>query len=180
MARELKAKKVYVSSTETEGKRSYFADATGLEFRFANGETVAVDPNGFSDTVRTAAMFHGFSQKLGDAYATSKDADEAYDKFMSLKERLEAGEWIAEGESAGPRISMVILAIVAAKAAAGQTVTESEVAEKYHAMDKERQKALMEDPRIKAAYEALRAEAAAERARKAAAKAEGEAGGFAI
>lgn len=182
MAKEQKAKKVYLETPDAkEGKRSYFDGATILQFQFANGEIVSVNPMDFSAEVRTAAMFHGLSQKLGDAYASSKDADEAWEKFEALRERIAGGEWIAEGESAGPRISLVVKAIVAAKAKAGVTTTEAEVAAKYAQLSKEQQKTVLEDPRIKAEYEALRAAAAAARAAKAAEAADAVHGaGFAI
>lgn len=173
MAREVKAKKAYVSDADKDGKQSYFKGAQRLEFRFANGTTESIDPNALTPDIRTAAMFHGLSQKLGDAYASSKDVDEAYEKFMAMKEQVEAENWLAERESAGPRISQVILAIVAAKAAAGVEVTEAEVAEKYKAMDKDQQKSLMKDPRINAQYQRIKAEQAAARAEKAMAAAEG-------
>jgi hypothetical protein len=168
MAKEAKAKKVYVSTTETDGKQSYFPEAEKLEFRFANGETVAVDPNEFDDSVRTAAMFHGLSQKLGDAYAGTKDAEDAHDKFMAMLEQIQSGNWLAERESAGPRISLIVQAIVAAKAAQGVEVSEKDVAETYQAMPKERQKTVLKDARINAEYQRIRAEQAAARAAKAA------------
>jgi hypothetical protein len=175
MAREVKAKKFYIkdvsaleAGNEDQRKQSYFEGARLLVFAFANGEQVVVDPAKFNDFTRTAAMYHGLSQKLGDAYASSKDADEAWEKFESLREQLEAGNWLAERESAGPRISLVVKAIVAAKAKAGVTVTEEEVAAKYNEMDKERQKTVLQDPRINAEYQRIRAEQAAERAAKAA------------
>lgn len=186
MPKTQKCAKVYIGTTDDaetksgkQEKRSYFDGATHLELRFVSGETVKVNPDEFSDTVKVAALFHGLSQKLGDTYAGA-DADEAYDKTMALFERLQGGEWIAERESAGPRISTVVEAIVAAKAKAGVTVTIDEVAAKYKALDKDAQKDVLNDPRIKAEYEAIKARRAQERADKAAAKAaEGE-GEFAI
>lgn len=184
MPRENVCKKVYVSPEDTEGRRSWFPGATAIEFRFADDETETVTPDAFSDAIRTAAMFHGFSQKLGDSYADRKNKDGTpIELFLAMKEQLEADNWVAEGESAGPRLNLVIKAIVAAKAKAGITVTESDVAAKWHELDKDGKKSVMEDLRIKAEYERLRAEAAAERAKRAAERADAtDAGseGFAI
>lgn len=172
MAKEAKAKKIYVSAEDTDGKQSYFPEAERIEFRFSNGETVPVDPDKFSEDLRRAAMFHGFSQKLGDSYASTKDVEEAYEKFMAMLEQVEAGNWLAERESAGPRISLVVKAIVAAKAKMGVEADEATVAATYKEMSKERQKTVLKDDRINAEYQRLRAEQAAERAAKAAAAAE--------
>jgi len=180
MAKEVKCTKRYISADDVEGKQSYFAGASALEFRFANGETETVKPNDLDDSIKLAAMFHGLSQKLGDAYASSKDADEAYDKFMSLKERIEIGEWLAERQSAGPRISQVIRALVAAKAASGVTITEEDMAAKYHALDEDQKKAIVKDPRVDAQLQKIKAEAAAARAAKAAEAAQGAEGDIAI
>lgn len=174
MAKQSKCEKRYVTPSDTEGKRSWFDGATALEFRFANDVTEAVNPNDFSDDMKIAFMFFGVSEKLGNAYAGAKDPDDAYEKFMALKEQIESGNWVSEREGAGPRISLVVKAIVAAKAKAGVETTEEEVAAKYQELSKEQRSTILEDKRINAEYQRIRAEQAAERAAKAAAAAGAE------
>lgn len=166
---EAKAKKSYFLADGTE-VRSATPDAVRLTFAFANGDKLDVDPSKLNDDVRKCAMFHGLAQKIGDSYAGSKTPDEASEEASSLWERLEAGEWIAERESAGPRISLILAAIVKARADAGKPFTEEEVAERTEKLktDKEYRESAMANGAVKAAYAAIQAERAAERARKAA------------
>lgn len=169
---EAKAKKSYFLQDGTE-VRSASPEAVRLQFSFANGDTLNVDPSKLSEQVRYCAMFHGLAQKIGDSYAGSKTPDEASEEASSLWERLEAGEWIAERESAGPRISLILAAIVKARADAGKPFTDAEQAERAEKLktDKTYRESAMANPAVKAAYAALQAERAAERAAKAAAEA---------
>lgn len=166
---EAKAKKSYFLSDGTE-VRSATPEAVRLTFAFANGDKLDVDPSKLSDNVRKCAMFHGLAQKIGDSYAGSKTPDEASEEASSLWERLEAGEWIAERESAGPRISLILAAVVKARADAGKPFTEAEQAERAERLktDKTYRESVMANGAVKAAYAAIQAERAAERAKKAA------------
>lgn len=169
---EKKCTKTYLPSADADvektGTRSWNKDATVLQFAFENGEKIAVNPNDFPEEMRVAFMFFGVSEKLGNAYASSKDADDAWEKFESLREQIMAGNWVSERESAGPRISLMIKAIVAAKLAQGVTVTEADVAAKYAALDKDGKAQVAKDPFINAEYQKLRAQEAMARAQKAA------------
>lgn len=166
---EAKAKKSYFLQDGTE-VRSATPEAVRLSFAFANGDKLDCDPSKLSESVRYCAMFHGLAQKIGDSYAGSKTADEASEEASSLWERLEAGEWIAERESAGPRISLILAAIVKARADAGKPFTDVEVTERTEKLktDKTYRESAMANPAVKAAYAAIQAERAAERAKKAA------------
>lgn len=171
---EAKATKKYYLSDGTE-QRSASADVVRLTFNFANGDKLDVDPSKLNDDVRKCAMFHGLAQKIGDSYAGSKTPDEASEEASSLWERLEAGEWIAERESAGPRISLILAAIVKARADAGKPFTDAEVAERTEKLktDKAYRESAMANKMVDAAYKAIQAERATERARKAAEEAAG-------
>lgn len=171
---EAKAKKSYFLSDGTE-VRSAQPEAVRLTFAFANGGKLDVDPSKLSESVRYCAMFHGLAQKIGDSYAGSKTADEAEEEASSLWERLEAGEWIAEREAAGPRISLILAAIVKARADAGKPFSEEEQAERAEKLktDKAYRESCMANAAVKAAYAAIQAERAAEKAKKAAAEAAG-------
>ncbi len=166
---EAKAKKSYFLNDGTE-VRSATPEAVRLTFSFANGDRLDVDPTKLNEQVRYCAMFHGLAQKIGDSYAGSKTPDEASEEATSLWERLEAGEWIAEREAAGPRISLILAAVVKARADAGKPFTEAEQAERSQRLkdDKAYRESAMANMAVKAAYAAIQAERAAERAAKAA------------
>ena len=92
-----------------------------------------------------------------------------------MQEQLTSGNWIAEGESAGPRISLIVEAIVAAKAKVGVVLTIETVTEKYKALDKAGQKDIREEKLVAREYEAIKLRKAQERLDKAeAAVADGE------
>lgn len=171
---EAKAKKSYYLQDGTE-VRSASPEAVRLTFAFANGDRLDVDPSKLSEQVRYCAMFHGLAQKIGDSYAGSKTPDEASEEASSLYERLEAGEWIAEREAAGPRISLILAAVVKARADAGKPFSDAEIAERSERLktDKPYRESVMANGAVKAAYAAIQAERAAERAAKAAADAGG-------
>lgn len=165
---EAKAKKSYFLQDGTE-TRSASPEAVRLSFAFSNGDRLDVDPSKLSESVRYCAMFHGLAQKIGDSYAGSKTPDEASEEASALLERLEAGEWIAERESAGPRISLILAAIVKARVDAGKPFSDAEVAERAEKLktDKTYRESAMANKLVAAAYAAIQAERAAERARKA-------------
>lgn len=169
---EAKAKKSYYLQDGTE-VRSATPEAVRLQFTFANGDRLDVDPSKLSEQVRYCAMFHGLAQKIGDSYAGSKTPDEASEEAMSLYERLESGEWIAERESAGPRISLILAAVVKARADAGKPFSASEQTERAERLktDKAYRESVMANAAVKAAYATIQAERAAERAAKAQAEA---------
>lgn len=169
---EAKAKKSYYLQDGTE-VRSATPEAVRLQFTFANGDRLDVDPSKLSEQVRYCAMFHGLAQKIGDSYAGSKTPDEASEEAMALYERLESGEWIAERESAGPRISLILAAVVKARADAGKPFSAAEQAERGERLktDKAYRESVMANAAVKAAYATIQAERAAERAAKAQAEA---------
>lgn len=169
---EAKAKKSYFLKDGTE-VRSASPEAVRLQFSFANGDKLDVDPTKLNDGVRYCAMLHGLAQKIGDSYAGAKTPDEASEEASSLFERLEAGEWIAERESAGPRISLILQAICKVKADTGTPFTDAEMAERAERLktDKAYREGAMANKLVAAAYSAIQAQRAAERAAKAAADA---------
>lgn len=169
--RETKAKKVYVYADGEEG-RSAKPDAERLEFRFSDGPTHAVRLTDFPEAVRDAAAWHGISQKLGDAYASSDDVDDAIEKFLAAQERLQDGDWVTEAKAAGPRTSMVLEAVVAAYAKAGQDLPMSEEDLREKLKDNAFRQATVAKPKIQAEYKRLIAEAATKRAAEAAEAAE--------
>lgn len=169
MARTQVCKRVYAYG-EGEG-RSAKPDTKSLTFAFTDGSTVAIKLDDFPKDVLTCAMWHGLNQKLGDSFAGAKgDPSKAEESFMEVFEALKTGTWVAEGESAGPRVSQLAQAILAAKQAAGDTkVTIEDITAKCQDADYRKKAATV--PQVKAELEAIKAKAAQERAKKAAAEA---------
>lgn len=184
MARKAICKKVYVNSDGSES-RSASVDAARLEFRFFgdDGETVtdtiSLIASDMPENVGVCAKWHGLAQKIGDSYAGASKSDEsAYDRAMAMVESLAGGEWVAEGESAGPRTTYLLDAIcnviADATGSAPDDAKRAEIAEAIKTADAK--KSALGNAAIKAAYEKIKADAAVARA-KAAAKAAKEGGG---
>jgi hypothetical protein len=75
-----------------------------IRFSLGNGKVVVCTPDAMSDAIRTAAMFHGFNQKIRDSAAGfSKDSDfaGAFRAMQSTLETLESGLWNAKGGASG-------------------------------------------------------------------------------
>ena len=143
-------------------------DLSGIDFNFANGQTRAFDlakvPTDSVAYVR--GLLNGFSQKIGDDYAgVGGDIEEAIENTESMIERLYGGEWGAEREPAGPRPSLVADAVVRVARAEGKTFDETVTRAKYIGKDAaDQRKRALANPKVKAAYDAIRAEAMAARA----------------
>lgn len=178
MARETFCKKVIDLETQT------------VAFNFASDEfdNVTLNLSDF-EPIHAQLALHGLSQKVGDSYAAAKGtpASDRHESFLAMVERLKSGDWVAEGKSAGPRPSMVAMAVMAFLADNGVVVNPATLPKK--ATDEEREAAqtawdakhadviekvkgegrekALANAAIKAQYERLRAEAAAARAAKA-------------
>lgn len=168
MAKTKKLDKVYVDGEGGESRHASAA-ADRLELRFVNGYVLACRLGALPDDMRTAAAWHGMSQKVGDA-ASAKSGDDAIEACEGMYENITGGVWVAAKEG-GPRVSLLAEAIVRAKAAEGVERTLEEVQEKLKA-DEDLRKGALEIPAIAAHYAAIQAERAAKRAKdaKAAAK----------
>ena len=156
------AAKVYVYADGTEGRHAR-PDVERLEFRFTDGTTLVVG-DVHADCERAAA-WHGKAQKIGDGYNKAEDAAGAFESASAMLERLVSGEWVKPGEAAGPRIGLLVDAIVRALEAAGETVNDKRratIAEKVSG--KEAREAALANPAIEAEYKAIQAERAMERA----------------
>jgi hypothetical protein len=175
--REAKCKKVYLVNGEDSSHAS--PDATELQFRFANGNTRKIVLADFPQNIRDAFAWHGASQKLGDTYAQSEDADDAEDKFTNVLELLSKGDWIKVGERVGGAPSnMLSEAYCRYLLAAGKKTPETEegrakVHAKVKGMDKAERKSFSESPEIAPHLADIKAERAVAAAQKAAQAAEG-------
>lgn len=165
------ADKVYLDGAAEESRHAN-PDAVILEFRFAGADTVQVDLAKVGPKCTAALAWHGLAQKLGDAYSKLRGAD-AQEALEKVYELLQNDEWMRAREgAAGPRISIVIDAIVAFLEANGETVDEArKAAIKVKVPDAEARKKALANPGIQAQYDKIRAERAAEKAAKSAADA---------
>jgi len=172
MAKVSTAKKMYLYDDGTEGAHAK-PNTIGMEFRFTEGGMLSIGRTDVGDNCFAAAGWHGLGQKIGDTYA-GKSGDEAFEAAAAMIERLGMDEWLLARESAGPRGSMLLAAIAAAKEAASQEFDEASVREKLS--DKTYREKVMAVPQVKAQYDRIRAEAAADRAKKSAKVAKGDEG----
>lgn len=171
MAKEAKAKKVYLDGEGNES-RSAKPGVEVLRFEFANGNSYAVQLGDFPEAVLRSATWHGLAQKMGDEYSGAKSPDEAEEAFLNVRERLMAGDWVTERQAAGPRISLVLEAVMTAYQEAGKPLDAAAIEERREGLkDAAVRKAALEHPAINAVYLRLQAERAAKKAAFAAAKA---------
>ena len=168
MAKEQHVKKEYVYADGTTG-RSWKTGATVLRFTFLDtGDIEERRPQDYPDEMLPALAFFGISEKLGNAYANAKNKDESrYEMFASMDEQIMGGTWVAEGEGAGPQISLIVAAIVAAKAKAGIELSVAVVTEKYKALDKAGQKDIREEEAVAVEFRKIKLAKEAERLEKA-------------
>lgn len=158
--------KVYVRRDGTES-RSATSDADRLEFRFANGKTLVVDPEDFPGDVRAAAMWHGLSQKIGDSFAGADgDPDFAWSNAQAMVEQLNAGDWVTKREGTGGMLAKAIAEVT------GNDLAE--VARMLQAKTDVEKKELAKHPMVAPTIARMQAEAAAARAERLA-KAAGDA-----
>lgn len=155
------ATKMYVLA---DGARSRHAspDVTGLEFAFKGGGTHLVNARALPENIQIGSMWHGVAQKLGDAYsgAMKKDQDPE-EMFLSMLERLQNGEWVREGEGAGPQPSLIVQAIanLLAKKRGVDVATIDQKAIASKLPDAATRKATLDnDAEIKLEYDRLRLE----------------------
>ena len=168
-------KKVYL---DREGNESAHAspDAIELQFRFSNGHTKKTRLSDFPDNINVANTWHGWAQKGGDSYASAEDVDDAEEKFDSVYELLQKGEWIKVGERVGPPATLLADAYCRYLTAAGKTTPETKegrekVSTWVKGLDKAERKSLSESPEVAPHSAAIKAERAIAAADKAAAQA---------
>ncbi len=155
--------------------RSATADATELQFRFANGKVEVVKMGDNPDAIEARLAWFGRSEKYGNFFAGAKgDSDKAHEMFLSGSENLAEGTWAERGGGEGPRPSMVVEAVVAALVAQGQNVTDERragIKDKLSTPDAKKQ--ALANPAIAVQYEMIRAAAAKAKLDAAKAKAKG-------
>jgi hypothetical protein len=168
------AKRNYIDS---DGNKSGSVPevATALRLEFEGGESLQVQVEDFPVDIQARLAYHGLSQKIGDSWAGVKgDVSLALENAGTMIEHLMAGTWTEKATGLGPRPSLVADAVRRALEGAGQEVNEKRYAEiREKVKIKAEAKAALNNPTIKAAYDAIKAERAIERADKSANTAKG-------
>ena len=166
------AKKVHIDSDGGE-HRSAQAGQKSLEIRFLDSagevtnDVIAITRDALTDDMWSCAAWHGLAQKLGDTYADAKKKGLVpFDEASGMLEQIAAGNWVAESLSTGPRIGLLVEAVMAAKAAAGLEADEDAI--KAKCADKEYAKRVKANDSVKAHYDRIVAERATARAKESA------------
>lgn len=157
-----------------ESFRSARPDAESIRFTFGPAESPLaardVFLSDFSPEIKQCLLWHGISAKLGDSYADAKgSAATALEWFDDMLATLRAGNWLAEGERAGPRESDLAAAIAALRPDKYPTVADAVAM--LATLDEAGRKARAAIPEVKAKVLEIRAQRAADAAAKAAAQA---------
>lgn len=140
-------------------KKTLDFENKGVEFEFEGQEPVFVALSDLSPEIQLHSALHGISQKLGDAYSSSKgivaDARAMFDQAL---DQLKKGEWRAargEGESK-PRTTELVAAVARIK-----NVAIEDVQKAINEMSEEDIKRVRSNDRVKAVIQIIRAEKAA-------------------
>lgn len=172
-------KKIKVSDIQYSGSagvtNTVNPDATAIVVTFGDGTSDSFDVMQTSEELRHCAMLQGFAIKLQRSFASAKgDPAAARESYETVKENLLSGLWNTKREGSGPRLSILVEAIVAALQEEGETVDtarQAGIAEKLK--DEAVREKAMAKPSVKKHYEMIKAARAADRAAKAAKEAEG-------
>jgi len=164
------------ANTDGETSRHANGNVESVGFKFANDVVLSVSLDELPDNVKRAAMAHGISQKVGDAYAGSAKAEGdpiawAVEQASTVIDNMLSGVWISVREGTGaPRVSMLLVAMQTVAEAAGIAFDRDKMQSKLTAEDggADFRKAAMANAKVKAVFENLKAEAAAARATAAA------------
>lgn len=112
-------------------KKTYDTNAETVTFTFDGLDPVMLHNAALTDAVRTQAMYHGLVQKIGDAAAIPKSAENGFivteamrrDAVQAMVGQLVGGNWNAPTKTRAPARSPVIAALAAK---AGITYEEME------------------------------------------------------
>jgi hypothetical protein len=128
-------------------------DRHHVTWYFANGATRTAKLDAYAGGIQGAFALHGISQKLGDCYASSDDADAALAAWDELQEQLLGGAWekptrAGAGGSDGGLLAQAVAQVL------GCTVKDAK--EALDAMSAKERKAMEIEPDIAKAMDGLR------------------------
>lgn len=174
-----RGKRVDVTLTYADGStgKTVRADAVSIEFDFLGTEQKRViDLTKIPESSRLCAFVFGVRQKGQNTYANAKEEgiETKLEQFDTVVELLMAGNWVQEGEKTGPRLTVILEAVVAAKLNAGLEMGDDAVADLREKLkDKTFRDGVKANLDVKAEMERISSERSAARAKKAKDKAKG-------
>jgi hypothetical protein len=169
-----KTERAFIAADGSETKRPTGATVGFRIKELSTNREVKRSFTDYPENIRTCAMGFGFVTNLGNTIG-AKNADP--EDLFARDELLMNGEWAEAGEG-GPRISVLVQAMLRAAQSAGKTVNQEQVETFVKGLDEAGRKSIKEDPPIKAAFDAILAENAAARAAESAKAASGVASSF--
>lgn len=131
-------------------------DVNLITFAVTNETPIVVDMREFSPSIREQAMRHGFNQKIRDAaagFTASKDGKRAADprgardEMMKVIDSLKADAWDRKGSGGGTNYDQYLSRAVAHL----KQITLARADKALEGYDAEKRKALIEQPKVKAA-----------------------------
>jgi hypothetical protein len=145
-------------------------DVTGkINFEFSDGTVIEFDSAKVPTPLIQKVLMHGYSQKLGDSYASASQAENplSYAKaaVQETIEQLYKGEWRSVSVGGGG-VRITDLAVALSRLT-GKTVEESQSF--VETLDDDQKKAWRSKGKVKATLAGIAAEKAAEKAKKLAA-----------
>lgn len=167
------------SEDGTEWFPRVMPNVTMLRFQTAGGHTLDVNLADLPEHIIRQAAAFGLNTTIGNAAGGVEDEADIIDALEDRIASLTAGNWAAERQS-GPRGSDIVDAVARVYKDAGKDYPEAarnDLMQKLYSKELKPQAVLNKDPRIAAAYAAIKAERQAARLAKlkdAAAKTAGE------
>lgn len=144
----------------TFAKKEVDTASNRVTFKFSNGKTLVADLSEIQRNgteIATRLALHGLGQKVGDSYAGADTVDDAIESASDVLEMLVAGKW-TERTAGEPRTSVLAEALSRVMTEAGHPKTVDECAAVIKEMDDAGRKTLRDQPAIKAAMSAIKAE----------------------
>ncbi len=159
---------------DAEGKahRSAVVGQVAIMFLFTSGDDILIWRDDLSEKIWEPASWHGFGNKISDCFAGQlKSGDDPYDNATAMIEQLTADNWVTESKASGPRIGLLVEAVIAAMVKAGKTPDAAGIGERMK--DKEHAKRARSNPSVDVEYKRLESERQAARLKAAQEKAKG-------
>lgn len=127
-------------------------DRAYVRFDFADGKTIEVNLDSFSDTMQRHFSLHGIAQKLGDSYANAESFAQAFNRFETLLAQLRQGIWNIGRQSSGG------IWVEALQRATGSSFDDCLA--KWDSLTKTAKADLKKHPKVRAAHAEITAERA--------------------
>lgn len=138
---------------------------SALVITFEDETSLRFEASSTSPEIQVRAMWHGFSQKLGDSYANAGKAENplafAKEAVADVIAQLSKGDWRAAAGEGGPRVTDLAVAM---SRVTGKTVEE--VVAFLEGQDEDQKKVWRKKPKIAAEIAKIAAEKAIARANK--------------